>query len=72
MPSPFSPSPPQAHRLAVALALQLPAHPFLTPGPYQHVLLEAFVGGQLTMDQVLTHLEAAEYSTSGPKTEASA
>ncbi|MGY2134511.1 hypothetical protein ACW9KT_19950 [Hymenobacter sp. HD11105] len=66
MRTPASLSPSPAHRQAVALAIQFPAHPFLTPGPYQHVLLDAFVGGQLTMDQVLVHLEAAEYASLSP------
>ncbi|WP_188547707.1 hypothetical protein [Hymenobacter qilianensis] len=52
----------QAHRLAVSLAFHFPSCAFLTPGPYHQLLLEAFVRGELTMDQVLVHLEAHEYA----------
>ncbi|WP_133274405.1 hypothetical protein [Hymenobacter radiodurans] len=62
MRNPSSLGPREAHRLAFLLAFQLPSHPFLTPSPYQQLLLEAFVRGELTMDQVLVHLEAYEYA----------
>ena len=51
-----------AHRLAVSLAFRYPSYYFLTPSPYHQVLLDAFVRGELTMDQVLVHLEAHEYA----------
>ncbi|UOQ69418.1 hypothetical protein [Hymenobacter volaticus] len=51
----------QARRLAIYFAFQYPAQPFLTATPYQHLLLETFLRGQLSMDQVLVHLEAHEY-----------
>lgn len=54
-------SPRQAIRLAVYFALQYPTYPFLRPSSYQQLLLEEFLRGELSMDQLLVHLEAHEY-----------
>lgn len=51
----------QARRLAVSLALNFTPTPYLQPSPYKQLLLDAFVRGDLTMDQVMVHLEAHEY-----------
>lgn len=60
-PPPTSLAAVQARRLAIYVAFQLPAQPFLTPTPHQRLLLDTFLRGELTMDQVLVHLEAHEY-----------
>ncbi|HLK97132.1 MAG TPA: hypothetical protein VK364_05135 [Hymenobacter sp.] len=51
----------QDGRVAVSYALYFTQNNFLTPGPYKQLLLDAFVRGELTMDQLLVHLEAQEY-----------
>lgn len=56
----------QAYRLAIYFAFQYPAQPFLTPTPHQRLLLDTFLGGGLTMDQVLVHLEAHEFERERP------
>lgn len=59
--SPASVSSLQARRLAIYFALHYPAHPFLTFTPHQHLLLDTFLRGELTIDQLLVHLEVHEY-----------
>ncbi|MDF7814034.1 hypothetical protein [Hymenobacter sp. YC55] len=56
----------QARRLAVYFALRAPTHLFLASTPHQQLLLETFLRGELTMDQVLVHLEAHEYERERP------
>jgi hypothetical protein len=51
----------QARRLAIYIALNYPAHRFLASTPHQQLLLDTFLRGELSIDQVLVHLEAHEY-----------
>jgi hypothetical protein len=50
---------PQGRQQLVAAALDFVAGTALLPGDYERVLLNQFVEGSLTIEQVLEHLEAA-------------
>ncbi|MGY2134951.1 hypothetical protein ACW9KT_22155 [Hymenobacter sp. HD11105] len=52
----------QAQRQAISFALRYAQHPFLPLEPYEGWLLEAFERGELTLDQVLAHVEAQEFT----------
>lgn len=47
----------QGRRRAVLVALSLSENTPLAPHPYERLLLEQFIRGELTLDQVLTQLE---------------
>ncbi|HEX8657920.1 MAG TPA: hypothetical protein VF690_10315 [Hymenobacter sp.] len=47
----------QARRRLVNNALKLTDNTSLAAGPYERLLLDRFVRGELTIDQVLTYLE---------------
>ena len=47
----------QARRRAVLLALSLSENTPLAPYPYEKILLEQFVRGELTLTEVITQLE---------------
>jgi hypothetical protein len=51
----------QERKRLVTMALGLVASPPLAPKPYERMLLEQFVRGNLSIDQVLTHLEHQEH-----------
>lgn len=47
----------QARRRAVLLALSLSENTPLAPQPYEQMLLERFICGELSLDQVIVQLE---------------
>ncbi|QIL78348.1 hypothetical protein [Hymenobacter sp. HDW8] len=51
-----------AQRQALGLALRLARLPHLALEPYERLLLEGFERGELTLDQVLTHVEASAFA----------
>ena len=64
----FSLSAEQARRLATYFAFRYPVQPFLSSTTHQRLLLDTFLNGELTMDQVLVHLEAHEFEQERPAT----
>jgi hypothetical protein len=57
-----SPALAQAQRQAISFALRYASPPFLPLEPYEGLLLEAFERGELTLDQVLAHVEAQDFA----------
>ena len=50
----------QGRQLAVRFALRLTENSPLAPKQYERLLLEQFVHGELSLDQVIAQLEAPE------------
>ncbi|WP_157780922.1 antitoxin VbhA family protein [Hymenobacter sedentarius] len=57
-PAPFPAE--QSRQRAVAFALALTRDTRLAPQPYEQMLLDQFVRGEMTIDQVLSSLETSE------------
>jgi hypothetical protein len=51
-----------AQRQAISFALRFASPPYLPLEPYEGLLLEAFERGELTLDQVLAHVEAHDFA----------